>query len=70
MKDFVGLDSDDKSTLKSMLNFSFHLTTGDMDEAFKAIKLIKGSQKIKIKRIFLNLHLLDHVFGRVWQRCV
>ncbi|KAK7111421.1 intraflagellar transport protein 140 homolog [Littorina saxatilis] len=42
MRDFVGLESSDKSTRDAMLNFSFHLTTGNMDEAFKSIKLIKS----------------------------
>ena len=42
MRDFVGLDVDDSSGQQAMLDFSYHLTVGDMDEAFKAIKLIKG----------------------------
>ena len=41
MRDFVGLESADKPTRDAMMNFSFHLTTGNMDEAFKSIKLIK-----------------------------
>ena len=43
MRDFVGLESSDKSTRDAMMNFCFHLTTGNMDEAFKSIKLIKRS---------------------------
>ena len=42
MRDFVGLDASDSQAQSAMLNFSYHLTKGDMDEAFKAIKLIKG----------------------------
>ncbi|XP_076827042.1 intraflagellar transport protein 140 homolog isoform X2 [Brachyhypopomus gauderio] len=42
LRDFVGLESCDKQTRDAMLNFSFYLTIGDMDEAFKAIKLIKS----------------------------
>ena len=42
MRDFVGLDVLDENAQKAMLDFSYYLTTGDMDEAFKAIKLIKG----------------------------
>ncbi|NWI93338.1 IF140 protein, partial [Pitta sordida] len=42
MRDFIGLGDCDKATQDAMLNFSFHLTAGDMDEAFKAIKLIKS----------------------------
>ncbi|KAL8175170.1 UNVERIFIED_CONTAM: hypothetical protein K2H54_015043, partial [Gekko kuhli] len=41
MRDFVGLEECDKATRDAMLNFSFYLTIGDMDEAFKSIKLIK-----------------------------
>ncbi|KAM6951358.1 intraflagellar transport protein 140 homolog [Aplochiton taeniatus] len=42
LRDFVGLESCEKATRDAMLNFSFYLTTGDMDEAFKSIKLIKS----------------------------
>ncbi|NXL03605.1 IF140 protein, partial [Mesembrinibis cayennensis] len=42
MRDFVGLGDCDKTTRDAMLNFSFYLTAGDMDEAFKSIKLIKS----------------------------
>ena len=41
MRDFVGLEKSDKLTREAMLNFSYYLTIGNMDEAFKAIKLIK-----------------------------
>ncbi|XP_052768007.1 intraflagellar transport protein 140 homolog [Mya arenaria] len=42
MRDFVGLEKSDKNTREAMLNFSYYLTIGNMDEAFKAIKLIKS----------------------------
>ncbi|RMC17933.1 hypothetical protein DUI87_05602 [Hirundo rustica rustica] len=41
MRDFIGLGDCDKTTQDAMLNFSYYLTAGDMDEAFKSIKLIK-----------------------------
>lgn len=41
LRDFVGLEGCEKPTRDAMLNFSFYLTIGDMDEAFKAIKLNK-----------------------------
>ncbi len=41
MRDFVGLETGDKNARDAMMNFSFYLTIGNMDEAFKAIKLIK-----------------------------
>lgn len=45
MRDFIGLGDCDKTTRDAMLNFSFYLTAGDMDEAFKSIKLIKRYYK-------------------------
>ncbi|KAG3258905.1 intraflagellar transport protein 140 homolog isoform X1 [Ictidomys tridecemlineatus] len=42
LRDFVGLEDCDKPTRDAMLNFSFFITVGDMDEAFKSIKLIKS----------------------------
>ncbi|XP_071962146.1 intraflagellar transport protein 140 homolog [Antedon mediterranea] len=42
MRDFVGLEDSDKNSRDGMMNFSFYLTIGNMDEAFKAIKLIKS----------------------------
>ncbi|XP_075890571.1 intraflagellar transport protein 140 homolog [Nelusetta ayraudi] len=42
LRDFVGLEKCERATRDAMLNFSFYLTIGDMDEAFKAIKLIKS----------------------------
>ncbi|XP_039255691.2 intraflagellar transport protein 140 homolog [Styela clava] len=42
MRDFVGLEDCDPTTRRAMLDFSFNLTLGNMDEAFKAIKLIKS----------------------------
>ncbi|KAK7004477.1 intraflagellar transport protein 140 [Biomphalaria glabrata] len=42
MHDFVGLENSDKATRDAMMNFSFYLCIGNMDEAFKAIKLIKS----------------------------
>lgn len=41
-RDFVGLENADKAARDAMMNFSFYLTMGDMDEAFKAIKVIKS----------------------------
>ncbi|XP_069011880.1 intraflagellar transport protein 140 homolog [Embiotoca jacksoni] len=42
LRDFVGLENCEKATRDAMLNFCFYLTIGDMDEAFKSIKLIKS----------------------------
>ena len=41
MRDFIGLEHADADARKAMMNFSYLSTIGNMDEAFKAIKLIK-----------------------------
>ena len=41
MRDFVGLESADNSAKEAMINFSYLSAMGNMDEAFKAIKVIK-----------------------------
>ena len=41
MRDFQGLETADKPTKQAMMEFSYHLSVGNMDEAFKAIKTIK-----------------------------
>lgn len=46
LRDFVGLEHCEKATHDAMVNFSFYLTIGDMDEAFKSIKLIKRYVRI------------------------
>jgi len=45
MRDFYGLENADSSAQEAMMNFSYYLTIGNMDEAFKAIKLIKRLAK-------------------------
>ena len=41
MRDFAGLENSSEETKKAMMDFSYLSTIGNMDEAFKAIKLIK-----------------------------
>ena len=41
MRDFIGLENADEEARKAMMNFSYLSAIGNMDEAFKAIKLIK-----------------------------
>ena len=52
MRDFVGLEGADRGTRDAMMNFSFYLSVGNMDEAFKSIKLIKRSD--------LNFQIANH----------
>jgi len=42
-RDFVGLETSDSTTQSAVINFSYHLTVGDMDEAFRAIRVVKWS---------------------------
>ena len=44
LRDFSGLEMTDKKTKDAIVNFSMHLCIGNMDEAFKAIKMIKSEQ--------------------------
>jgi len=42
MRDFVGLDDADAKTRSALLDFSFFLTVGNLDEAHRAVRLIKS----------------------------
>jgi hypothetical protein len=35
MRDFVGMEHADQLTREAMMNFSYYLTVGNMDEAYK-----------------------------------
>ena len=37
----MGLEGSDQPTLHAVVEFGYHSTIGNMDEAFRAIKLIK-----------------------------
>uniref|UniRef100_A0A183T2B2 TPR_REGION domain-containing protein n=1 Tax=Schistocephalus solidus TaxID=70667 RepID=A0A183T2B2_SCHSO len=43
MRDFQGLESADASTKEAMLNFSFYLAQGEIDAAFKSMKLVRSA---------------------------
>jgi len=42
MRDFIGLDDADAKTRSALLDFSFFLTVGNMDEAHCAVRLIRS----------------------------
>lgn len=42
MRDFMGLEGSEESVLRAVLNFSFFVSCGNMDEAFKAVKTIQN----------------------------
>lgn len=41
LREFVGLNDTDTQAINAMLDFSFYLCMGQMDNAFKSIKYIK-----------------------------
>jgi len=41
MADFFGVNGLEKNIVEAIMNFSYHLTLGDLDAAFKAIKIVK-----------------------------
>jgi hypothetical protein len=41
MPDFVGVNGLEKNLVDAIMNFSYYLTLGDLDAAFKAIKTVK-----------------------------
>ena len=44
MKDFQGIEKLDDYSKKAIMNFSFYLSIGNMDEAYKCVKLIQNPQ--------------------------
>uniref|UniRef100_A0A1I8G307 receptor protein-tyrosine kinase n=1 Tax=Macrostomum lignano TaxID=282301 RepID=A0A1I8G307_9PLAT len=51
MRDFVGLEESDKNSKEAMLDFSFYLTIGNIDEAFKmgharGAMMLRQAQKV------------------------
>lgn len=43
MRDFVGMEQADKQTKQDLMEFSYHLTVGNMDDAYRAVKKIKSN---------------------------
>ena len=43
MKDFVGLESVADDIKQAIMNFSFYLTVGNMDEAYNSVRNIKNN---------------------------
>ena len=43
MKDFVGLENVDETTKAAIMNFSYFLTVGNMDEAYNSVRNIHNN---------------------------
>ncbi|KAK7788798.1 hypothetical protein R5R35_010909 [Gryllus longicercus] len=69
MRDFEGLQTCDKSTRDAVLHFSYNLSIGNMDEAFRAIKTVKSEAVweslarmcVKTKRLDVASVCLGHM---------
>ena len=69
MLDFVGMEEVDAATQKGLLDFSYYLTIGNMDEAHRAVKLIKKASVwenmarmcVKTKRLDVAEICLGHM---------
>ncbi|XP_021936986.1 intraflagellar transport protein 140 homolog isoform X3 [Zootermopsis nevadensis] len=69
MKDFEGLQNCDKQTRDAVLDFSYNLSVGNMDEAFRAIKTISSEAVweslarmcVKTKRLDVAFVCLGHM---------
>ena len=42
LRDFIGLEGCDDGVKQALLDFGYHLAVGNMDEAYKAVKLISN----------------------------
>ncbi|CAH2002580.1 unnamed protein product [Acanthoscelides obtectus] len=78
MSDFLGLEKCDKTTRSAVLDFSYNLALGNMDGAFKAIKLVQSSgvwaslarMCVKTKRLDVAGVCLGHMGNAMAARAV
>ena len=69
MRDFVGLDKVESDVRAAMVDFSFYITLGNMDEAYRSVKLIQNSSVwenmanmcVKTKRLDVAEVCLGHM---------
>ncbi|CAB3396663.1 unnamed protein product [Caenorhabditis bovis] len=69
LREFNGVENCDDATKKAMMDFSFYLTLGSMDAAFKAIQYIKSesvweqmaSMSVKTRRLDVAMVCLGHM---------
>lgn len=54
MREFHGLEGADVSTREAILNFSFFLAQGEIDAAFKSMKLIRSTAVWQVRRTISN----------------
>ncbi|EQC39856.1 hypothetical protein SDRG_02514 [Saprolegnia diclina VS20] len=69
MRDFVGLDRVDEPTRQALIDFSYFMTIGNMDEAYRSVKLIQNTSVwenmahmcVKTKRLDVAQVCLGHM---------
>ncbi|XP_066140255.1 intraflagellar transport protein 140 homolog isoform X1 [Euwallacea fornicatus] len=69
MSDFVGLEECSRSTKEAVIDFSYHLSIGNMDAAFKSIKLVQSQgvwaslakMCVKTRRLDVAIVCLGHM---------
>lgn len=60
LPDFAGLEGADEGTRSAMMSFSYNLTVGNMDEAFKAVRPIKNKKVWEnLARMCVNTRRMD-----------
>lgn len=59
MKDFEGLEDCDAATKNAVITFSFSLSIGDIDQAFKSIRSIK---RLNMLLVICTLHIITGVY--------
>ena len=70
MRDFIGLENADLEARKAMMNFSYLSAIGNMDEAFKAIKLIKRLVNLCVQLSVLTFFGAEEGGGEAWQKWI
>ena len=73
MRDFVGMDDVNETAKFALLDFSFNLTLGKLDEAYRSVKAIDRHFSSAV--CFNSFRLTVLVFfvvlasGKTWLRC-
>ena len=63
MRDFVGMECENTETRMALLNFSYNMTIGNMDDAYKSVKLIKSKNLWEVLCLSLA-HTRVHAHSR------
>ena len=75
IREFIGLETVDNEAKQAMIDFSYYLAVQNLDEAFKAIKLIKWQKdqhfRFKTDRfVNMNVNFSESVWENMAHMCV